>query len=298
MRPYIPLPDGLTNPRATAGGVFDRIADLYDRARPGYPAEALEDVVRLCRLAASSRVLEVGCGTGQLTRDLAPLGAAIHALEPGRSLAAIARENLAPNRNVHVITAKFEDFDGQPASYDTVVSATAFHWVHPDIAYAKAAALLRPGGRLLLLTNTHAAGGTHTDARFAAGVRDLHDRLAPEVGEWRFPSADEIERRASARGDIASVWARVERKLVDPPDVSRLFEQPTMKTYRWVATYDRDSYVAMLASQSSYALMTPAPRDELLDGIGRLADEALGGRVTKQYVTVLAASRKRSPTRV
>ena len=87
------------------------------------------------------------------------------------------------------------------------------------------------------------------------------------------------------------MWGRVDRKLSEPPDVSRLFGSPLVMTYPWLARYEKDSYLEMLATQSSYALMKPAQRRELLSEIGRLIDEILGGAVTKQYVTVLAVAR-------
>lgn len=291
---YIPLPGRLANPRAAAGGVFDRIAALYDRARPGYPPEAIADLVNLCGLGGASRIVEIGCGTGQLTRNLAPTGARIVCVEPGQQLADLARKNLAGRPNVEVVTTRFEDFEAPASSFDLVVSATAFHWIDPNVSYAKAASLLTAGGQLALLTNTHTRGGTHTDDRIAEAIRDLHHRLAAEVGAWQFPTAEEIAQRALDGGDIAAVWARVERKLSEAPAVDHLFEPPTVKTYPWIANYSTDTYLAMLASQSSYALMEPARRDRLLDGVGSLIDDRLGGTITKQYATVtaVAATRK------
>jgi SAM-dependent methyltransferase len=242
----------------------------------------------------SSRILEIGCGTGQLTRDLAASEARIVCVEPGSSLAEGARVNLSRWPTVGVVTTSFEDFDAPTSSFDVVVSATAFHWVDPNVSYAKAAELLSNRGQLALFTNTHSRGGTHTDERIAEPIRHLHRRLAPEVGEWDFAAAEEIQQRAMCGGDIASVWARVERKLSDPPAVDHLFGPPTVNIYPWLATYEKDAYLAMLASHSSYALMDPVRRDELLAGIGALIDEQLTGTVTKEYVTVLAVAGRAS----
>lgn len=287
------MPAGLDDPRSVAGGVFDAIASLYDRARPGYPTSAVSELVAACGIGPSSRVLEIGCGTGQLTRDLGPTGARITCVEPGRSLAETARANLAAFAGISVIDARFEDLEAPAGSFDVVVSATAFHWIDPEISFAKAARLLRTGGHLALLTNTHAAGGTHTDPGIIERVRALHRSFASEVGDWTFPTAEEIEARASEGGDIAAVWARVERKLSEPPTVGHLFDPPTVHAYPWLATYDTDGYLAMLASQSSYALMEPSRREELLEAIGALIDNQLGGTVTKEYVTVLAVAMRR-----
>ena len=140
------------------------------------------------------------------------------------------------------------------------------------------------------LTNAHSSGGTHTDPGIAEAIRALHGRLAPEVEDWTFADTASIQRHAAAGGDIAAVWARIERKLSEPPAISDLFEPPTVRTYPWLATYDTRSYLAMLASQSSYALIEPARRDELLRHIGQLIDALLGGVITKEYVTILAVA--------
>ena len=294
---HVPLPAGLSDPRSTARAIFDSIAALYDRARPSYPTGAVSDLLDVCGVDGSSRILEIGCGTGQLTRHLAPTGAAIRCVEPGSALVDIARVNLAGFPNIEFAATTFEELEVSPRSYDVVVSATAFHWIDPSTSFAKAAALLEPGGFLALITNAHADGGSHTDERIAQPVRDLHRRLAPEVGDWTFSTAEEIQRNAKAGGDIAAVWSRVDRRFSESPEVSSLFGSPMVKTYAWIVTHDKDSYLEMLATQSSYALMKPAQREELLGGIGHLIDEVLGGVVTKQYVAVLAVSRRTTTTR-
>jgi cyclopropane fatty-acyl-phospholipid synthase-like methyltransferase len=156
-------------------------------------------------------------------------------------MADIARKNLARWANVEVVTASFEAFKAPASGFDSVVSATAFHWIDPNASFAKAASLLGGGGRLALLTNTHTRGGSHTDDRIAEAIRELHHRFAPEVGAWQFPTAEEVAHQASGGGDIAAVWARVERKLSEPPAVDDLYAPPTVITYPWLATYTRDA---------------------------------------------------------
>ena len=72
---------------------FDEAAELYDRARPGYPPELVNDLCQLAEIGAGSRVLEIGPGTGQLTLPLATRGCAIVAVELGAALAAVAQRN-------------------------------------------------------------------------------------------------------------------------------------------------------------------------------------------------------------
>ena len=286
--PFVPLPAGLRRPREQARVVFDTVAELYDRARPGYPAEAVAALAAAGRIGTGCRVLEIGCGTGQLTRSLAPLGASVRCLEPGPSLAALARRRLAAWPGVEVVTTTFEDADEAPGSYDAVVSATAFHWIDPGVGFPRAARLLRPGGVLALLTNSHAAGGSQEGLAEAIGA--LHRALAPEVGDWWFPAPAEIDGAARQGRGIAAVWQAIERRFEAAPDVGALFGPPEVRSFAWIATYDRDGYLDMLRSQSSYALMDPARREELMTAVGALVDGRMGGTVTKQYVTVLATA--------
>src|ERR1700678_3000186 len=85
-------------PEATArryGRVFDEIAAEYDRHRPAYPDELIDQACRIAGIGSGAAVLEVGCGSGQLTRSLVRRGLRVTALEPGINLMTLARQNLA-----------------------------------------------------------------------------------------------------------------------------------------------------------------------------------------------------------
>ena len=86
---------------------FDEVAELYDRARPGYPQRLIDDLVALTDLDKRCRVLEIGSGTGQLTVPLAERGLSVVAVELGSSLAEIARRKLAPFEHAEVVVADF-----------------------------------------------------------------------------------------------------------------------------------------------------------------------------------------------
>lgn len=116
---------------------FDRVAQLYDGARPSYPMQLFGDLVALAELATTAQILEVGAGTGKATLPLAQQGYRIHCLEPGSQMAAIAAENLRPYPNVSIETATFEDWPVQAGAYDLVMSAQA----------------LKPAGNVALIWN-------------------------------------------------------------------------------------------------------------------------------------------------
>src|SRR5882757_8208267 len=78
-------------PESTArryGKVFDKIAAEYDRRRPTYPDELIDQACQVAGIDSGDHVLEVGCGSGQLTRGLLARGLHVTALEPGKSLIA------------------------------------------------------------------------------------------------------------------------------------------------------------------------------------------------------------------
>jgi len=130
--------------------LFDGIAGRYDAARPGYPAEIVDTVCAIAGTGPGASVLEIGCGTGQLTRQLAGRSFQLTAIDIGTAMIAAARRNVS-DLAARFQVCSFEQFTGR-GPFDLIVSATAFHWVDPGIGLAKAARLLRPGGWLALLS--------------------------------------------------------------------------------------------------------------------------------------------------
>jgi 16S rRNA A1518/A1519 N6-dimethyltransferase RsmA/KsgA/DIM1 with predicted DNA glycosylase/AP lyase activity len=82
----------------TPRAIFDEDAELYDRMRPDYPDDLFDDLAALAGLQRGSRVLELGCGTGQATLPLARRGFAVTAIELGPRLAEVARRKLPRSR--------------------------------------------------------------------------------------------------------------------------------------------------------------------------------------------------------
>ena len=130
--------------------LFNDVAELYDETRPEYPGDLIEFVVTTAGVGAGAAVLDVGCGTGQLTEALVPFGFSIAAIDIGPSMVAVARDRLA-GTGVSFQVTSFEDFAAPDASFDLIVSGAAFHWIDPEIRFVKAARLLRPGGWLAVL---------------------------------------------------------------------------------------------------------------------------------------------------
>src|SRR4051794_16075937 len=147
---------------------FDEAPELYDRVRPDYPEAVFEDLTTLAGLRPGSRVLELGCGTGQATVPLATRGFEVVAIELGAGLADVARRNLAAFPRVDIVNAAFEEWPLPPVSFDAAVAATSFHWLDAEVRLAKVADALRSGGALVVIATHHVAGG---DGPFFAEVQ-------------------------------------------------------------------------------------------------------------------------------
>jgi ubiquinone/menaquinone biosynthesis C-methylase UbiE len=125
---------------------FGGVADAYERGRPTYPAEAVTWLLGEQPLT----VLELGAGTGKLTRVLTTLGHDVHATDPDEAMLAVLEEQLPGTRTA---VASAEDIPLADGSVDAVIAAQAFHWFDLDRALPEIARVLRPQGQVCLLWN-------------------------------------------------------------------------------------------------------------------------------------------------
>ncbi|HWC25213.1 MAG TPA: class I SAM-dependent methyltransferase, partial [Solirubrobacteraceae bacterium] len=123
--------------------------DDYERARPSYPPAAVQLLVDELAIGRGSTVLDLGAGTGKLTRLLAPTGAALIAVEPVEAM----RRHLGTIAHVQVLDATAEAIPLPDASVDAVVAGTAFHWFRGEEALAEIVRVLKPSGGLGLVWN-------------------------------------------------------------------------------------------------------------------------------------------------
>ncbi|SHL37781.1 class I SAM-dependent methyltransferase [Streptomyces yunnanensis] len=264
--------------RVPLSRTFDEDAELYDRARPGYPSELFDDLAELAGIGRGCRLLEVGAGTGKATVPLAERGCRITAVELGEAMAAVARRNLAGFGAVEVITSDFESWPLPKEPFDAVVSATAFHWIDPAVRLAKAADALRPGGALAVIATHHVAGGSE---EFFVEVQDCYEHFDPATPPGlRLPAADDVD-TSDYTDEVAD---------------SGRFGPVVSRRYAWDLTYTTVEYLEVLRTYSGHRALPPAAREGLLGCIAALIDTRYGGRVTKRYLTELRVSRRPSRT--
>jgi SAM-dependent methyltransferase len=248
---------------------FGSVAELYDRARPGYPEATFDDLAELAHLAPGSRVLEIGSGTGKATAELVRRGYAVTGIELSAELAEIARRNV-PEARVEV--GDFESWEPPEAGFDAVTVFNAFHWLAPEIRYAKPARLLRPGGALGVVGAPHVQ--VPQDAPFWAEVQEDYDAVVPHPDNRPPPPPDQIEG-----------WT-------DEWRASGFFEHVEERSHLMALTYTADEYVALLGTFSDNLALPAEQREELFRRIHARIEAQPGGTVTKNQLVVLTTGQR------
>jgi SAM-dependent methyltransferase len=224
---------------------FAEVAAAYERGRPGYPPGAVRWMVG----DALVDVVDLGAGTGKLTRAIVALGHRVVAVEPLDEMRAHLEAAVPEAR---AVSGKAESMPLGDASADVVTSAQAFHWFDHDDALPEIARVLRPGGRLALVWNS----------------RDDRDpwmaRLSAIIGNETIQESD----------------------VVPILDESGLFRWVETARFSFEQVLDRDGLLDLVLSRSYLAKLPPADREPVLEAVGALFDEtAEHGGVRLAYIT-------------
>lgn len=248
-------------------GSLDRWPEDYERGRPGWPPE----VVDIPDLPATATVLELGAGTGKLTRLLVSTFGRVVAVEPAE---AMRRLLVALCSEAEVLAGSGEDIPLADASVDAVFAAEAFHWFDGERALTEIARVLRPRGALVVMWNLP-AGPTEPSI---AAVEQLLDERVPNRDELGYDPLD-LNSSRFASGEwrhalAASPFEKIQEARLPNPQ-----------------TVDRDGMVAFLASMGWIADLPDVDRLPLLGEMRSLLDSAEYRRPweTHVYWTRLAA---------
>ena len=158
---------------------FSSRAEDYRRYRPSYPAELIHLLQSELSVNRSSRVADVGSGTGLLTELFLNLGCTVFAVEPNADMRTAAEGQLSGRTGFHSVEGTAEATGLAGASVDLVAAGQAFHWFDPVRTRTECQRILRPGGALAIVWNTRLERANP----FLLGFEDLLRTSAPEYLE-------------------------------------------------------------------------------------------------------------------
>lgn len=210
----------MTRTSATAGSLihpvahgFRAAATRFEHGRPGYPAAVVNHLIDALHITPDSAVVDVGAGTGKLTRALTSTGARIMAIEP---LPEMLHELLAAVPRVSVLGAVAEALPLKTASVDALVAAQSWHWFNGTLALIEADRVLLPGGRLGLVWSAY-----DESIPWLAELASIRARRtipgAPDhrTGAWRAPFEADPRWRPLRQRTFRHAWTVSPDAIVD-----------------------------------------------------------------------------------
>jgi SAM-dependent methyltransferase len=223
---------------------FAGTAVEYERGRPGYPQAAVDWLAERCGIAPGRTVVDVGAGTGKLTRLLVPTGAHLIAVEP---LDTMRAQLVRAVPGVSALAGTAESIPLADSAADVVTAGQAFHWFDDARAARELHRILCPGGSLGLIWN----------------IRDPTDRFQRALGQI-------LDRY---RGDAphAYTWSGEEGAWRAPLDASGLFACRGEQRFPHSQAIDTPSLVDRIASVSFIGALAPDARADALDDVRALA---------------------------
>ena len=278
------------------GRVFNEIAAEYDRHRPRYPDALIDRACEVAGIEPGSRVLEVGCGTGQLTGSLLARGLRVTAVEPGARLIAQAHHRLPDLGSVQFVNARFEDAGLPHAHFEAAFFASALHWLDPDVSWDKTSSALVDGGTLALVSYFGLEEALSAEDQQA--LRSVIQRIAPDV-EAAWPTYRDLDATLSGaearRNNVSEVWAWLGDYAVARGNAASLFEDVQVAAVPMLLEHTGKELNDLLATMSFWAGLSPQQREAVAAENDSLY-ERLARPIRSSAVAVLVTARRTART--
>lgn len=222
------------------GRSFDSSAAEYLLARSAYPSELIAYILQVAELESTSKVLDVGCGSGQATLEFVSRGYRVVAIDPAKNALDLLSERCADFPKVELVHSTFEGYECPDSTFDLIVCAQAFHWLDSDHASRRLSELLRPSGHVAVFWHMQEVLPGSPQADLYA-LNSKHFETYPLMNPPEY--APEF---LDAMVDILCKDDRI-------GDVQ-------ISEYPWRQSYDKDMFVSLFHSWSKYATLSTSAK--------------------------------------
>jgi ubiquinone/menaquinone biosynthesis C-methylase UbiE len=245
------------------------MADYYDKYRPGYPEHIITTIIRKAKMTISSKLLEIGAGSGKATAQFAEYGFEMLCVEIGEDLVKKGNERFG-DKNIKFVASRFEDYPLPSEYFDAIISAQAFHWLTQPLGYEKCAKTLKSGGYLAPFWNIDITRDNDVDREFYSIV----SKYGPVSC---MPEADYQER-----------MDRISSGIIE----SGLFLKPEIIHATQEQNYSPDEYYSYMQTSQVFALQPDSAKQSFREEITQFAAKH-DGVIRRLYTCELYLAQKK-----
>lgn len=232
--------------------IFDQTADFYDEARPNYSPEILKIIEK--RKNNIDNTLDIACGTGKLTRLVAPLSKKVTGIDLGEALIKKAQLLAKDIPTIEFKHCSFEGY-GEEQSFDLITCSQAFHWLEPIIRVEKIKSLLRADGILAIVQNIWPPDNSD----FRKKLDEIYLEVVPEIAQANSKNKSRVNLslKESLSEELSNVggFDKLESFIFDYPQA-----------------YNKERYIKLLATYSDHIKLNENKFDLLTNKISATFD--------------------------
>lgn len=250
--------------------LFDDNYKVYDKVRPEYPQQLFNDILEYKPLVKTSRIMEIGIGTGKATQFFIDFGCQIASVEPGPKMAKFVRNKFKDYEDFSCYNMTFEKYMGMNNTFDLIYSATAFHWLDQNEAFEKSYKLLKNGGALARFA--YHANISDSNSALKEKINLLYKEYMPSDKEYKPYSEKDSSKQALIPADYG-------------------FADCQYKMYYFDKTFTGDDYIRLLSTYPDHMKLDEEKRKEFFSKIKKAIKEC-GNEITIKYTVDLQLARK------
>jgi ubiquinone/menaquinone biosynthesis C-methylase UbiE len=168
---------------------FSGRAENYEKYRPSYPKEVLMELKTKISMTNDKIIVEIGSGTGKLSKILLEEGYKVYAVEPNDEMRNVAEKLLNDYRTFTSINGRAENTTLESNKADFIITAQAIHWFEPTKSLKEFHRILKPDGKLAVIWNQRDIQGSILQKKY----EEILLKFSPEYRKMPHRNLDKFK---------------------------------------------------------------------------------------------------------